>query len=298
MAVKDYNTDPDLNTSISGINIAEGCPPSGINNAIRQLMADVKEESDAVASQAASQAAKDSAQDTAIAGVEASVAALDAAAVHKTGDETIAGAKTFTSNVVINHGNAPSLKVKNPDVEKLKTPASNEYELIDFVDKNNTRIGCIQLAQRTTGMSDFRMQIYQNGTKELALFTDMATGESYATAPTPAANSNTTHIATTAWVRAQTSGLVMPDYSAGVSIGNNANWTAPKNGFISLWASKYDNVVYIKVYDKTAKATVVETTAGTFMQGAGACQCAVVKGHVYEVVAEQGTSIFYPCIGG
>ena len=41
MAVSNYNTDPNLNTTISGINIAEGCPPSGINNAIRQLMADV-----------------------------------------------------------------------------------------------------------------------------------------------------------------------------------------------------------------------------------------------------------------
>lgn len=46
MAVKDYKTNPDENTTISGINIAEGCPPSGINNAIRQLMADVKQNSD------------------------------------------------------------------------------------------------------------------------------------------------------------------------------------------------------------------------------------------------------------
>ena len=41
MAVSDYKTNPDENPTISGINIAEGCPPSGINNAIRQLMADV-----------------------------------------------------------------------------------------------------------------------------------------------------------------------------------------------------------------------------------------------------------------
>jgi len=40
MAVTDYSTTPGSNTSISGINIAEGCPPSGINNALRQLMAD------------------------------------------------------------------------------------------------------------------------------------------------------------------------------------------------------------------------------------------------------------------
>lgn len=46
MAVSDYKTNPDENTTISGINIAEGCPPSGINNAIRQLMADVKQESE------------------------------------------------------------------------------------------------------------------------------------------------------------------------------------------------------------------------------------------------------------
>ena len=46
MAIKDYSTEPDMNTTISGINIAEGCAPSGINNAIRQLMADVKAEKD------------------------------------------------------------------------------------------------------------------------------------------------------------------------------------------------------------------------------------------------------------
>lgn len=47
MGVKDYDLNPDNNTQINGINIAEGCPPSGINNAIRQLMADVKADKDA-----------------------------------------------------------------------------------------------------------------------------------------------------------------------------------------------------------------------------------------------------------
>jgi hypothetical protein len=35
-----YSTTPGSNTSINGINIAEGCPPSGINDALRQLAAD------------------------------------------------------------------------------------------------------------------------------------------------------------------------------------------------------------------------------------------------------------------
>ncbi|WP_376710373.1 phage tail protein [Pseudochrobactrum lubricantis] len=41
MPVKDYSTTPSNNTAINRINIAEGCAPSNINNAIRQLMADL-----------------------------------------------------------------------------------------------------------------------------------------------------------------------------------------------------------------------------------------------------------------
>lgn len=41
MSVSDYSTTADNNTSISGINVAEGCLPSNVNNAIRQLMADL-----------------------------------------------------------------------------------------------------------------------------------------------------------------------------------------------------------------------------------------------------------------
>lgn len=42
MAISDYNTDPSLNKTISGINIDEFCPPGNLNNAVRQIMADVK----------------------------------------------------------------------------------------------------------------------------------------------------------------------------------------------------------------------------------------------------------------
>lgn len=41
MAVSDYSTTPSLNISISGIDIGEGCDASGVNDAIRQLMADI-----------------------------------------------------------------------------------------------------------------------------------------------------------------------------------------------------------------------------------------------------------------
>lgn len=41
MPITDYSTTPGSNTSISGINIAENCAPAGLNDAIRQLMADM-----------------------------------------------------------------------------------------------------------------------------------------------------------------------------------------------------------------------------------------------------------------
>ena len=85
MAIKDYSTEPDMNTTISGINIAEGCAPSGINNAIRQLMADVKAEKEA-------QAAKESAQDTAINGK------LDKSGGIMTGQVRFSGAPTTSDS--------------------------------------------------------------------------------------------------------------------------------------------------------------------------------------------------------
>ena len=41
--VSEWSSTPSNNTDIGGINIAEGCAPSGINNAIREMMAQVKD---------------------------------------------------------------------------------------------------------------------------------------------------------------------------------------------------------------------------------------------------------------
>jgi hypothetical protein len=41
--ISEYSAVPSENTDINGINIAENCPPSGINDAIRTLMADLKD---------------------------------------------------------------------------------------------------------------------------------------------------------------------------------------------------------------------------------------------------------------
>jgi hypothetical protein len=42
--ISEFSSTPANNTDIDGINIAEGCPPSAINNAIRELMAQLKDQ--------------------------------------------------------------------------------------------------------------------------------------------------------------------------------------------------------------------------------------------------------------
>lgn len=42
--ISEFSSTPANNTDIAGINIAEGCAPSGINNAIRELMAQLKDQ--------------------------------------------------------------------------------------------------------------------------------------------------------------------------------------------------------------------------------------------------------------
>ncbi len=41
--ISEFSTTAGDNTDIDGINIAEGCAPSGINDAIRELMAQLKD---------------------------------------------------------------------------------------------------------------------------------------------------------------------------------------------------------------------------------------------------------------
>ena len=125
MSVADYNTDPDSNTSISGINIAEGCPPSGINNAIRQMMADVKTFIDSptfsggmiVSSGATIDSVTVTSGATISGGISADTLTVTSGAtisggmtvdgkglVYDSGNQTVGGEKTFSNDVIIGGG--------------------------------------------------------------------------------------------------------------------------------------------------------------------------------------------------
>ena len=70
--------------------------------------------------------------------VEDSIEALDTSVVHKTGEETIAGKKTFADNVYFVKA-APALYLQFSDLQKGDAPASNTYASVNIYDKNGIR---------------------------------------------------------------------------------------------------------------------------------------------------------------
>jgi hypothetical protein len=82
--ISEFSSTPANNTDIGGINIAEGCAPSGINNAIRELMAQLKDQ----------QAGTDSDSFTVGGGFTCSGAAVFSSTVAVTGAMTLSSAST------------------------------------------------------------------------------------------------------------------------------------------------------------------------------------------------------------
>lgn len=151
--------------------------------------------------------------------------ALDENLVHKSGDETINGNKTFTQGITI----------QKSDIDLTVTPTSNNYSTYLFTDKNNKSLGVVQYAQRSTDVNDLDLYVYDKnssahgiqitsnnelkpiGNNSYSLGSSSAKWANvYATtfngnlngnantasyATTQATSDNSTKIATTAWVR-------------------------------------------------------------------------------------------------
>jgi len=89
--ISEFSTTAANNTDIAGINIAEGCAPSGINNAIRELMAQLKDQ----------QAGTDGDSFTVGGGFTSVGAAVFSSTVAISGASTIGGALTVSGNAVL-----------------------------------------------------------------------------------------------------------------------------------------------------------------------------------------------------
>ena len=89
--ISEYSATAANNTDIGGINIAEGCAPSGINNAIRELMAQLKDQ----------QVGTDGDNFTVGGAFTCTGAAVFSSTVAIAGASTIGGALTVSGNAVL-----------------------------------------------------------------------------------------------------------------------------------------------------------------------------------------------------
>ena len=126
--------------------------------------------------------------------------------VHRSGNETIGGNKIFSGLVTVTSSAADTaIAQKNLNDTSGVAPSTQQLRSFRVMDKNNYILGDLRVTHSTDFVmtsilarnkksdgthvnADIRVLAYNNGT--ISTY-----------APTPAASSNTTHIATTAWVK-------------------------------------------------------------------------------------------------
>lgn len=124
------------------------------------------------------------------------ISAVDSNAVHKTGNETISGTKSFTGNIIY-----------KKDIDQSVLPTSSQYYTWSTVqDKNGKYLSYIETTYLATGdvsQAFGARREDSNGTKHTASITVKVNSDftkSYRLSESPASTSNGTDIATTAWV--------------------------------------------------------------------------------------------------
>jgi hypothetical protein len=112
--------------------------------------------------------------------------------VHRAGTETITGVKIF-------NGANGIIKYKSTEIDTTTAPSSNLYTYTDCLDKNNVRVGVIGSIMNEGGYYGTYLQAGNKG--QLCILTNGTS--TYATAPTPPTDDNSTKIATTNWVNSK-----------------------------------------------------------------------------------------------
>ena len=153
--ISEFSSTPANNTDIAGINIAEGCAPSGINNAIRELMAQLKDQ----------QAGTDGDSFTVGGGFTSVGAAVFSSTVAITGASTIGGALNVGGALTAS-GNAVLSANVTLGAATTNTVTLNSATIVAPSELTITSTGAVKIpsgttAQRPTGTAG---QIRYNST--------------------------------------------------------------------------------------------------------------------------------------
>ena len=131
--------------------------------------------------------------------------------VHKTGDETIAGYKTFSRAVSVRN----QMYVQHADDDRQTAPSQNKYAGFAIVDSNNERMTIFEKTHRTNGEITASMLVSRQGTTGTENQIGISviyppSGNGYATCPTPTdtTQTNSNQIATVGWANSTNNNLV------------------------------------------------------------------------------------------
>lgn len=137
------------------------------------------------------------------------------------GDETISGAKTFTSNVKVSKA-TPLVDLYNTNITKGTVPSSLQYARNAMTDKDGKLIGMGLYQYNTAGETSAGIRAYSPNNEtdyaQISIYYPPS-GAAYTYAPTPATTTETGHnrIATTGWVNSVGNNVVHKNSSETIS---------------------------------------------------------------------------------
>lgn len=184
------------------------------------------------------------------------VQALDSEVVHTTGDEEIAGEKTFTTTPIVENA-APSVRCINTGLTKGTNPSALNISNSGWFDKNSKWLGFYGYQVETDGAAKSYLGVYEFDSNSDSAENRAHIGVEYPKngtpfgfAPTTPTNAQTNEIVTANWVlnsatAAKAAGLVgvLPienggtgsgtqnfvDLSSSQTVGGGKTWTANQN---------------------------------------------------------------------
>lgn len=189
--------------------------------------------------------------------------------VHRTGDETIGGSKTFTRNPYVSN-NEPRIFLNSTDVTRGTAPSAKEVTSINFQDTNGDWYGFVQGVYDTNkSVGTFigaRKSISSSDTTSVSMGIGFdSSGNPYTHAPTPTDTTTTTgtQIATTGWVNSTNNNVVhktgtetiggSKTFTSDVSIvDDNSHIELHDNDFIKGNLPSNEQIYSIYIQDKTS----------------------------------------------
>lgn len=202
--------------------------------------------------------------------------------VHRSGDETIAGTKTFSNPPYLSIDSTNSrYKCKDLGYAQGDTPTANRFSGIDILDKNGVEMGTFFTTFQTDGSVRSLMWVKSpvaGSTSTSAITIGInSSGTAWTAAPTPPAGNNSTQIATTAWCYDPTKSTNLVHRTGDETIGGTKTFSNTIQG--TAYRALYADLA--EYYEMDMKYPT-----GTLVQFGGDKEMTIASTEVNAVISE------------